>query len=287
MIMMTRTVGILHPGEMGSAIAASAIQSGMNVVWCAQQRSAATASRANALGLKTANSLQELCELCDILISVCPPHAAIEQAKQVIACGFKGVYADINAIAPDTVCAMEDSMNNTDIQLVDGGIIGLPPTKPGTTWLYLSGKQAQTVADCFNQGPLETEVLGDQIGQASGLKMCFAANSKGTAALHTAILSAAENMGVRQALEKQWDIYTTGFTEKSQGRIRQVARKAWRFSGEMKEIAATLEANELPRGFFDAAAEIYERQTGFKDIPDEPGIEAILDAVNASGKNKD
>ena len=284
---MTSTVGILHPGEMGSALAASAMQSGMNVMWCEQDRSAATACRANALGLKTASSLQELCQQCDILISVCPPHAAIALAKQVIDCGFQGIYADVNAVAPDTVCAMEDSMSNTGIRLVDGGIIGLPPTKPGTTWLYLSGKQAQTVADCFKKGPLETEVLGDQIGQASGLKMCFAANSKGTAALHTAILSAAENMGVRQALENQWDIYTTGFTEKSQGRIRQVARKAWRFSGEMKEIAATLEANELPRGFFDAAAEIYERQTGFKDTEDEPGMEAILEAVNASGKDKD
>ena len=77
-------------------------------------------------------------------------------------------------------------------------------------------------------------------------------------------------MGVRDALEKQWAIYTPGFTEKSQARIRQVARKAWRFSGEMKEIAATMEAAGLPREFFDAAAQVYERQKSLKDAGQEP-----------------
>ena len=276
---MTKSVGILHPGEMGAAITSSAINSGFTVYWCSEGRSDATRERACNLGLTETQDLQALCDTCDILISVCPPHAATTLADSVLACNFTGIYADVNAVAPATVTAIADRMKDRDIEFVDGGIIGLPPTVRGTTWLYLSGNNADEVARCFSNGPLETEILGTQPGQASGLKMCFAANSKGTAALHTAILAAAERMGVRQALEKQWDVYTPGFTDKSHGRIRQVARKAWRFTGEMKEIAATLEANGLPREFFDAAAEVYDRQSGFKDSAAEVELEAILSTV--------
>ncbi|MFZ8928753.1 MAG: DUF1932 domain-containing protein [Pseudohongiellaceae bacterium] len=275
-------IGILHPGEMGAAIAASACNSGMDVYWCSEGRSAATLERANSLGLNALPSLQSLCDTCDLLISVCPPHAALELAELVMACNFQGIYADVNAVSPTTVTTIASKLEKAGIEVVDGGIIGLPPVTRGTTWLYLSGKTAATVMDCFDAGPLETEVLSDRIGQASGLKICFAANSKGKAALHTAILAAADNMGVRDALENQWDIFNPGFTAKSHGRIRQVARKSWRFTGEMKEIAATLESNGLPREFFDAAAEIYERQITFKDVEKEPAIEAILEMVKAS-----
>lgn len=276
---MGTTIGFLHPGEMGVALAASAKNSGTTVYWCSAGRSQATRRRAEDAGLEEAGTLEALCDTCDILVSVCPPHAAGEQARTVRDCGFDGIYVDANAVAPATVTAIADMLQESGIAVVDGGIIGLPPTRPATTWLYLAGNDAETVAACFAAGPLETAVLGPDIGQASGLKMCFAANSKGTAALHTAILGAAEAMGVRQALEKQWDTYNPGFTDKSHGRIRQVARKAWRFTGEMEEIAATLADTGMPPDFFIGAAEIYKRQSAFKDIETEPSIEEILGVV--------
>ena len=276
---MTRRIGILHPGEMGSAVAASAVNSGVSVYWCEEQRSTTTRQRATRLGLKPLPTLQAMCATCEIIISVCPPHAAATQAEAVAACGYKGIYADINAIAPATAITMGTRMEAAGITFVDGGIIGLPPTERGTTWLYLSGTSAAVVAGCFNRGPLETEVLGNDIGQASALKMCFAANSKGSAALLTAILGAAEAMGVREALERQWDIYNPGFTDKTHDRIRQVARKAWRFTGEMEEIAVTLAAAGTPPDFFTGAAAVYERQAAFKDADQDPELATILAAI--------
>ncbi len=276
---MATSIGIIHPGEMGISLAASALNCGLDVYWCPAGRSKATTERANKLGIKALDTLQELCNTCEILISVCPPHAAVAVADRVIACNYQGIYADVNAIAPTTVKTIAQSMTDTDIEFVDGGIIGLPAQQRGTTWLYLSGNKADKVASCFSEGPLETSILGPEIGKASALKMCFAANSKGTAALHTAILGTAETMGVREALEKQWAIYTPGFTDKSQSRIRQVARKAWRFSGEMKEIAATIEAAGLPHEFFIAAAQVYERQKSFKNSVEEPTVEEILERI--------
>jgi 3-hydroxyisobutyrate dehydrogenase-like beta-hydroxyacid dehydrogenase len=280
---MTSRLGILHPGEMGTALAASALNSGMDVYWCQEGRSDASRARANYLGLKTADTLAELCHSCEILVCVCPPHAAAAQADAVIACGFQGLYADVNAVSPATVRQIGMRMAEAGIHFVDGGIIGLPPTQPGTTWFYLSGTEAALVAACFAGGPLETSILGDDIGQASGLKMCFAANSKGTAALHTAILGAAQALGVRDALERQWDVYNPGFTAKSHARIRQMARKSWRFVGEMEEIAATLDDCGMPPDFHLGAAKIYARQEQFKDVGEDPPIEDILAAVQAKG----
>ena len=270
------SLGILHPGDMGISVAATAKNSGCSVYWCSQGRSQQTRNRADNLGLQDAPTLETLCSTCEVLVSVCPPHAAIEQGKAAVTAGFKGLYADINAIAPTTANELNKIMTSAGINFVDGGVIGLPATVPGTTWLYLSGQKADQVAEYFSKGPMEAEVLGTEIGQASGLKMCFAANSKGTAAMHSAILAAAESMGVRDVLEKQWDIYTPGFTEKSHARIRQVASKAWRFKGEMQEIATTLAASGMPPEFHQGAADIYSRQENFKNATSEPSLEEIL-----------
>lgn len=272
-------IGFLHPGEMGISLAASALNSEHDVYWCSQGRSEASHKRANAHKLIAIEMLETFCTNCEVIISVCPPHAALTQAEAVIKAGFKGVYADVNAISPDSLKTIADKMMAASIDFVDGGIIGLPAWQANTTWLYLCGPEAKTVAQCFSNGPLETTILDGSIGKASALKMCFAANSKGVSALITAILATAEEYGVRDDLEKQWDIFQPGFTKQTQSRIQKSARKAWRFTGEMKEIAATLKSAGLPEEFHLGAAEIYSRQAEFKDSKETPAIEDILSTV--------
>src|SRR5207245_11452873 len=132
-----------------------------------------------------------------IIISVCPPDAAESLANDVGAAGFTGIYVDANAIAPQRTIKIGETMSAAGVNFVDGGIIGFPAWKPGTTCLYLSGEGAAAVADCFSAGPLDTKILGTAIGKASALKMCYAANTKGTTALLAAILTTAETPGVR------------------------------------------------------------------------------------------
>jgi len=165
------------------------------------------------------------------------------------------------------------------VDFVDGGVIGGPAWTPQATWLYLSGKTADEVAAFFAGGPLETEIIGDEIGKASALKMCFAANTKGTAALLCAIVAAAEGMGVRTELEKQWSRHGSDFAKSTLARISRVTAKAWRFSGEMKEIASTLDEAGLPGGFHLAAADIYQRIAKFKGSDPTPPVEDVLEAL--------
>ena len=277
--MKTQHIGFLHPGAMGISLAASARNTGHTAYWASAGRSPATRERAEAHGLVELQTLQELCDACPVIVSVCPPHAATEVAEQVLACSFQGLYADVNAISPQRAGAIGQRMASAGVEFVDGGIIGGPAWKPDTTMLYLAGPAANQIATCFAAGPLATEVIGAEIGKASALKMCFAAYTKGSTALLCAIVAAAEELGVREDLERQWSRHDSDFAQQTLDRVRGVTAKAWRFSGEMAEIAATFEGVGLPGGFHLAAREVYERIAGFKGADPLPEVEEVLEAL--------
>jgi 3-hydroxyisobutyrate dehydrogenase-like beta-hydroxyacid dehydrogenase len=272
-------IGFLHPGAMGISLAATAQNSGHTAYWVSEGRSPETYERAARLSLVETRTLEELCDACSVIICVCPPHAAVAVADQVLACSFEGVYADVNAISPQRAKRIGQSMSDAGVEFVDGGIIGGPAWTPQATVLYLSGRAADQIAACFAGGPLATEVIGDDIGKASALKMCFAANTKGTTALLCVIVAAAEELGVREELEKQWSRDGSDFAQQTLARISRVTAKAWRFSGEMEEIAATLEAAGLPSGFHLAARDVYQRIAKFKGADPLPPVGEVLDAL--------
>lgn len=284
---MKEKVGVLHPGDMGISVAASAKRAGCQVYWASEGRSQETRKRAEKHTLEDAHTLAELCGRCSVLVSVCPPHAAEAVAEGVLAHGFKGLYVDANAISPQRVVRIGEAMAERGVAFVDGGIIGGPAWKPGTTWLYLSGKEAERVADCFSAGPLGTVVIGERTGKASALKMCYAAYTKGTTALLAAILGAAERWRVRQELENQWSRDGSDFAEQTKQRVRGSTTKAWRFVGEMEEIAATFKEAGMPSGFHTGAADIYRRMAHFKGLTSPPSVEGVLaDLLRAEGEEK-
>jgi len=272
-------IGILHPGEMGVSIAASAVNNGHQVYWMSQGRSDRTRARAEKYSLMEIDSLLQFCQTCEMIISVCPPHAAEEVAKSVLEAGFQGLYLDANAISPQRAIEIGHTLEVNNIWFVDGGIIGGPAWTPKETWLYLSGKHSNEIARCFLNGPLEIKIIGDEIGKASALKMCYAAYSKGTTALLAAILATAESLGVRNELYEHWDMDNTGSSEQTNRRVTHVTAKAWRFEGELLEIASTFQNIGLPNGFQEAAAEIYHRMAGFKDSPEIPSLDLVLKSL--------
>jgi 3-hydroxyisobutyrate dehydrogenase-like beta-hydroxyacid dehydrogenase len=259
----TRTIGILHPGEMGVAVAATLKNSGHNVVWASEGRRAETHRRAAVAGLKDVGTLKAVCARCDAIVSVCPPEFAETMACEIAGHGFQGLYIDANAISPDRVSRIGRTMEARGVRFVDGSIIGLPATTRGQTWIYVSGPLAQEAAGCFSEGPMEVEVLEGEIGKASALKMVFAAQTKGLAALRAAVLGAAGELGVLPDLERQWSRSGPPFAQVV-GSLQHVAPKAWRFVAEMQEIAATFEAAGVPGGFHRAAGEIFARLADFK-----------------------
>ncbi|HUT48848.1 MAG TPA: DUF1932 domain-containing protein [Alphaproteobacteria bacterium] len=277
------TVGILHPGAMGVSVAAAARAGRASVLWASDGRSGATAGRAKAAGLEDAGTLETLCERAPIILSICPPDAAEALAETVIATGFDGIFVDANAIAPERARRIAARIEAAGARYVDGGIIGVPATAPGTTCLYLSGDEAASVAALFAGSMLEARVLDATPDRASALKMCYAAHTKGLTALLCGLVAAAEELGVRETLFAHWAGEDAGKPNQIAERIRGVTAKAWRFEGEMREISATLAAAGLPGGFHLAAADLYARLAGFKDADGTPVLEAVLAALIGQG----
>ncbi|HLD92872.1 MAG TPA: DUF1932 domain-containing protein [Anaerolineales bacterium] len=273
-----QNIAILHPGQMGISIAANLQLSGHSIHWLSADRSAQTRRRAEEHELIAGASLANLCRQCSVIISVCPPHAADDVARQVADAGFHGLYIDANAIAPARSRQLADIIEGAGGSFVDGGIIGGPAWEPGTS-LYLSGPRAQEAATLFTSGPLAVQVIDEEIGKASALKMCYAAYSKGSTALLAAALAAAEALDVRRHLEEKWTEDEEGFVAKAHNRTRRVSAKAWRFASEMAEIAATFEAANLPPGFHQAAEQLYQRLAHFKDRDEIPKLVEVLTAL--------
>jgi 3-hydroxyisobutyrate dehydrogenase-like beta-hydroxyacid dehydrogenase len=245
------TVGVLHPGEMGAALAAALRKKGEPVLWASAGRSRATAERARDAGLEDAGTAEELVLRSDVILSVCPPAAAVDVAGSAAA--FGGIYVDANAVSPATARGIAGLV----ARYVDGGIVGPPPRAPGTTRLYLSGEEAEHVADLFVGTSVDARVVSRDNTAASAVKMTYAAWTKGTSALLLAVRSAARAEGIEATLLDEWRLSLPELSEQSEAAARSAVRKGWRWVGEMEEIADTFAAAGLPDGFHRAAAEIY------------------------------
>ncbi len=254
-------LAVLHPGEMGVSVGAALVAAGHRVFWLPEGRSAATRERAERAGLLRCGSLGELADTVGGILSVCPPAAAETVAGQVHAAGFTGIYVDANAVSPASARRIGRLMGPA---YVDGGIVGPPAVGPGLARLYLSGSPAEQVAGWFAGSFLETRTLAGDAGAASALKMCYAAYTKGSTALLLAVRALAEAENVEAPLLAEWEISQPGLAERSRRAASGTAAKAWRFVGEMEEIAATFRAVGLPGEFHDAAASIYRRLAPLK-----------------------
>ena len=233
-------IGLVHPGEMGAAVGRVLQRNGHEVIWASDGRSDATRERAESF--RDVGTLDALAEEAELVLSICPPHAAVDVARSLQ--GLDGIYVDANAISP--LRAQEVAAIHP--RSVDGGIVGGPPDEPGTT-LYLSGAGAASVAVLFVGSNLEPRVVAD----ASAVKMAYAAWSKGTTALLLSLRDVAAHFGV----EDEWRLAAPELAERLPRAERARETKGWRWVGEMEEIADTFAAAGQPDGFHRAAARVY------------------------------
>jgi 3-hydroxyisobutyrate dehydrogenase-like beta-hydroxyacid dehydrogenase len=250
-------IGLLNPGEMGAAVGRCLADAGYTVLWAAAGRSPDTARRATAAGLTDVGTARELAAASDVILSICPPHAALDVAWAVH--GFTGLYLDANAIAPATARAVAELITSNGGTYVDGGIIGPPPTEPRTTRLYLSGEHADTIGNLFTGTGLDPRIAVGPATAASAIKMAYAAWTKGTAAMLLAARALARAEGVEDALLAEWALSQPHLAAQSERAAASAATKGWRWIAEMEEIAHCMAEAGLPDGFHQAAAEIYRR----------------------------
>jgi 3-hydroxyisobutyrate dehydrogenase-like beta-hydroxyacid dehydrogenase len=247
-------VGLLSPGEMGSAVAVTLREQGVTVLTCLEGRSARTRDLADRDRLEVAPTLADLVLASDVILSIVPPASALDVARAVTAAiratGARPLYVDCNAVSPSTVRAVAATVGG---EVVDIGIIGSPPRGQGTTRFYASGPQASHL----ELPGLDVRPIGEEVGTASALKMCYAALTKGFTALATELLVAARLLGVNDELAKELADSQAQHHATMARQIPRMPSVAHRWIGEMEEIAKTFAELGLTPRILEGAADLY------------------------------
>ncbi len=257
-------LAVLHPGAMGAAVAACLVGRGREVGWLQTGRSEATLRRAEQAGLIPFDDLAELLARTDVVFSICPPHGALEVARQLA--GFRGIVVDANAISPEASVLIARTVTGGGARYVDGGIIGPPPVTAGSTRLYLAGDDGE-VASLFAGSALDAVGLAGAPPAASALKMTYAAWTKTTAALLVSIRETAAAYGVDDDLVNEWATSQPHLAGAWLHARQQSHEKGWRWSYELAEVGRTFAAVGQPEGFGAAASEVFAA-SGNEDPPE-------------------
>jgi L-threonate 2-dehydrogenase len=256
------TVGLISPGEMGHAIGAVLAHNGARVVTNLQGRGPRTVERAARAGLVDLENDEALVREASVLLCVVAPALAGAVAERVTgaldATHSNLLYVDCNAISPQTVRPLETLLTGAGSRFADVGIVGGPPPLDGPgPRLYASGPGAVELESLREFG-LDIRVLGPESGQASGLKMCYGALTKGLTALATELLVAGRALGLDEPLATELQASQPELFGWIEHQIPSMPPKSARWVREMEEIAATFELLGLPPQLHQGAAALYQ-----------------------------
>ena len=263
-------IAILVPGEMGAAVGKAFHDNGLEVITCLAGRSEPTRERAATAGFGDVADLDALLAAADMVLSIMPPEFAPATADAVAAAmtssGTTPPYADCNAVAPETARRMQSAIEGAGAIYIDGGIVGSPPGRAAPTRFYMSGEHAALMDDLDGKG-IEVRQCGPEIGRGVAVKMCYAAITKGTSALHTAVLIAAEALGVAAELHEELPTSVPALYKRMENVVPMLPAVSGRYIGEMKEIARTMESAGVTPDFHTGATALYEllAKTPFAD----------------------
>jgi 3-hydroxyisobutyrate dehydrogenase-like beta-hydroxyacid dehydrogenase len=259
---MTHTISIIAAGEMGAGIGRRLSERGARVLTSLKGRSASSTLRAERAGMKAVDSDDDLVAQADFLFSIVPPGDAVGLAERLKAslarAAKKPIYVDLNAVSPETVKRIAEVVSASGARIVDGGIIGGPPTGSYSPTIYVSGDAAPEVERISAYG-LATKVIAGPVGAASALKMSYAGITKGLTAIGAAMMLGAIREGCSDALRQE---LADSQPQTLAWLARQVPRmypKAYRWVAEMQEIGAFLGDDPSAPAIYEGMARFYER----------------------------
>jgi len=265
------SVAILSPGDMGHAIGQLLKENELRVLTCLAGRSKRTRELSDQAGITDVPNLHELVKQSDVLMSVtvseAVPGLCREIADAVKATGTELVFAECNAIAPEVSKEMEGVLQGAGARYVDASIIGGPPRNGSSPRVYVSGDNATEFEQLRDFG-LDVRNLGPQLGRASGIKMCYAAMTKGTTALHAELLIAAEKLGLTKELMAEFSGSQPAVVSRMEGWMPTMPAKSRRWVSEMEEIEKTFSDLGMTPNIFKGVADIY-RMIGATALGDE------------------
>lgn len=258
--MPVKTVAIMSPGDMGHNVGRAFGEHGLDVITCLAGRSARTRALAEAGNFRAVDTLEELVAQADLVMSILVPAQAVAMARQIadaiVATGTDTPFTDCNAVSPQTTNTINDIITKAGGRFIDSSIIGSPPGRSAPPRFYTSGQHAGIMSELDGKG-IVVKQMGGGVGRASAIKMCYAAMTKGTSALHAALLTAAHSLGVLDELEAEFSSSQADVLSRMKAQVPSLPINAGRWVGEMEQIAATFGHAGVPSKFHEGAAEMF------------------------------
>ncbi|HTZ77243.1 MAG TPA: DUF1932 domain-containing protein [Stellaceae bacterium] len=260
---MNPIVVVIAPGEMGAAVGGRLHESGVEVRTSLAGRSAKSIERAKRHGLVPVDNDAELVADAQFVLSIVPPADAVALARRLAPALAKSrtkpIYVDCNAVSPATVVEVAAALRSAGSPFVDAGIIGSPP-QPGSAGprFYACGPAAARFGELRERG-IDIHVMDGDIGTASALKMAYASLTKGLTALGTAMMLAATQAGVADALKRELADSQPMLKAWLERSVPRMYPKAYRWVAEMEEIAAFLGDRSRGAEIFEGVARLYDR----------------------------
>ena len=259
--MVVKTVGVMSPGDMGSGVGGILVRSGLRVITSLKGRSEASSTRAAEQGIVDVGSLDDVVASSDLMLSILVPSEALafaaSAAESIVRTNSHVAFADCNAVSPATGVKIGKIITAAGGMFIDAGIIGGSPRTGAIPRFYASDEHAGILAELDGKG-ISVPVMRGAVGRASGLKMLYAALTKGTAALHASTLMAAKSLGLFDDLIHELEQSQSG-TLTAMGRVNSISAQAFRWIGEMEEIASTFEDAGVTPNIHAGAAETFQK----------------------------
>jgi 3-hydroxyisobutyrate dehydrogenase-like beta-hydroxyacid dehydrogenase len=257
-----RKIGITSIGDMGGQVAVRLKTCGYEIFTSLEGRSKRTIALSAKAGVTDCGSVEKLVATVDVIISVLDPAHAVTKAREVAAAikatGKKIIFVNGNAVAPRTALEIDGIIRAAGGACIDGSILRVT-TKQGKSELrlYVSGPEASVLTQ-INDEILKIRVVGEKIGNASALKMCYGAFTKGALALGVELLLASHKLGVADELAAEFEDTQPEVYKWILGRTVGMAPKAYRYVPEMLEVATTFEDAGMTRRMLEGAADMFE-----------------------------
>lgn len=222
-----------------------------------------THERAEEGKIETLATDEDVVREADYILSIVPPRDALATAQRVadVLNFHKDIrstplyYLDLNAVSPRSARTILNLFRDPSVVLpVDGGIFGGPPSlkeaptdgSSNPSWYIpkIPASGPYKVVDSPKSGQHLTEILNmkhisDEIGQVSGLKMCFASTTKGFSGILTQSFTTAQQLGVLDELKTLLGETYPETLHAADTYVPIAPPKAYRWVAEMEEIAAT------------------------------------------------
>ena len=260
--MNIKTTAIQSPGDMGHAIGRLLVEGGYKVVSALEGRSKRTKTLSREAGIEDIGDIDNLFDSVDVILSIMRPDKAIEfietLANKAELYSSRPILVDLNAISPETGKNAAQKASSVGLRFIDGGIIGGPPQEPknDSPRLYVSGPNTEELIS-LNATGLDFRSLGNEIGSASAIKMSYAAMTKGLTAIAINSMIIAKLEGVEDAFAEELNFSQPNLFNHMEKWLPDMCPKAYRWVGEMEEIAKTFNDNDLSEKLFHGVAETY------------------------------